>query len=1511
VISRTIHSFILSLLLSIPLEGKHVELRTDKSVYVAGDMILLSALCLKGDVINEDSSIAYVELISSDGLAATAKIALVSGRGAGYLRLPASIPTGNYGICAYTKDSDKAEVRIISIFNAKSTARVKDGVIISDSVSLTPQNSTRIAPSIIFNSVKYGGCHHISIRNKQDKRVSVIVSVCEDDGLRAPSSSAGFVNLEPGEPEYDGEIVEARILGPDARAVLNRPWLTAIISSPGSPADTYSGEINNDGTIRFKTNNIYGDKDLVCEVLGIEDEHMNCHFAPLSPFTNIQCPELPPLKISARMQQAIISRHNAAVIHASDTLYEFLPFRQPLLLSDGDCRHWHLDDYTRFNTVEEIITELVPIAGIRNVNGKKRIKLAVSDKTKKLKSDDVLIMLDGVPVSDHERLLSFDALSLGDMYIYPYIYVIGKAVFNGIINFVTTKHDMSALEFDDNVRILDYQGCSYPIALHMKGGLQKSAGSTLLWEPCLTLDPGECVEYSVPADGSPLNITIEDVSSDGEEFHEVKNSPELLPLLYRGRVAKKYDNYYNGTPYYDTTSFLNASVMYNGRLYEDVLLRYDACENKLELRRDYEMSPTYPDENHVSWFRRDGRLFVNLRYQGVDAPSGFFELESAGEPMVFSKTWKVMVTKNLENHNGRAIGYHDPNYNETFPDYYEYHQNWWILQDSRLKAVKERKARRLIKSSSGRNDSEISSLKKWSDVDSLVSRHFIMPISAAGAEFIDAMPDGYFSETPEVTYGVESTEARYKNKVYIIGAGNPAGANEDIRLSGFILDEEGAPLPGTVVFTEGSDSYIRAGKDGSYAIVLKQGEYDLYFSHPEKEAQSLHVTLLGEGKLNVVVHDRSTMLDAATITAESMRNHHSTMMGVERITTKNITKIPTVFGEKDIMRVLLSLPGVETVGEASAGFNVRGGTNDQNLILFNGNTIYYPSHFFGINSVFNPDIVESAELFKSNFPAGYGGRASSVLDIRSKDGNVKKVKGSMSLGVITSRISIDGPVLRSKKTSFSLAARSTYSDWIMRRLPQNSDFHGGSADFRDFNLGVTHHADSSSTLRLFAYASMDHFSTDSLNRFSYSNANASIHWDHRGDNTDYSLSAGYDRYGSIVEQGLNIYELFKLNTSVNQFFARGNLEWRLGDNHRLSYGGEALYYCLQRGHRRPLGEKSNIIAADLAPDQAFQPSVFVSDIWTPHDSLAVEGAVRIMGLMRGDAGYVNPELRLSGRWSPAPTLSFKFGVNTVTQYIHLLTNTAVISPLDTWKLSDANIKPTTGWQVSSGAYWTIDGGKLDLSAELYYKHLRYFYDSVTGAELVMNDNLHDELVPTKNRSFGIELMARRSVGHLTGWASYTYSRSFLRDMGRRSILINDGDWYRSPTDKPHSFKLCCNYAFTHRYSISMNIDYSTGRPVTLPDAAFEYGGGSRLYYSSRNGYRIPDYFRIDLAVNIDPGHYLKAPVHASFTLGCYNLNARRNAYSVYYKSVGSHFGEGRKLSIFAVPVPYANLNILF
>ena len=362
----------------------------------------------------------------------------------------------------------------------------------------------------------------------------------------------------------------------------------------------------------------------------------------------------------------------------------------------------------------------------------------------------------------------------------------------------------------------------------------------------------------------------------------------------------------------------------------------------------------------------------------------------------------------------------------------------------------------------------------------------------------------------------------------------------------------------------------------------------------------------------------------------------------------------------------------------------------------------------------------------------------------------------------------------------------------------------------------------------------------------------------------------------------------------------------------LAFGIDATAFFLEGGHRRPEGDASIVIPADLPTEIAIQPSVYASDNWTVSEKLALESGIRLSAYTCAGEFMAYPELRFSGRYSLLPTLSFKAGANTMTQYIHLISNTLSISPMDTWKMSDANVPATTGWQTSAGAYWTFMGGKVDLSIEGYYKKLHDYIDYGPMASLVMNETLYRDLVRTKGESYGLEFMLRKSVGRLNGWVSYTWSRSFLKDTQYEGInAINGGKWYRSSTDKPHDFKFVGNYAFTRRYSFSLNVDYSTGRPVTLPVAYYQYAGGTRLAYSGRNAYRVPDYFRMDVAFNIDPGHYLKALAHASLTIGCYNVTGRRNAYSVFFDTRGGIGLSGHLLSIFAVPVPYVNLNILF
>ncbi|MBP5218261.1 MAG: TonB-dependent receptor, partial [Bacteroidales bacterium] len=543
----------------------------------------------------------------------------------------------------------------------------------------------------------------------------------------------------------------------------------------------------------------------------------------------------------------------------------------------------------------------------------------------------------------------------------------------------------------------------------------------------------------------------------------------------------------------------------------------------------------------------------------------------------------------------------------------------------------------------------------------------------------------------------------------------------------------------------------------------------------------------------------------------------------------------------------------------------------------------------------------------------YGGRISSVLNVRGKEGDTKKVKGSLGLGLITSRFHMEGP-LGKGKTTFVIGGRTTYSDWILGQLPKSNNYADGKADFSDVNLGITHRVDSLNTIQLFGYFSRDKFSFNQDTTFRYNNLNAALRWRHKGSgNTSFVASAGYDRYSNELENYEILTEAYRLNTDIHQVFGRLKFETFAG-NHTLSYGAEVVGFGLQGGHMTPFDENSFVLDRQLRTEYAIQPSAYLGDTWRIDEKISLEYGGRLSSFLAMDPAkfYFGPEFRMSAKYSFTPNLSVKAGANTLRQYIHLISNTSSISPMDTWKLCDADIKPVTGWQGAGGIYWTVFDGKLDLSTEAYWKNTWNYLDYKSGALLVMNENLADDLVRTKGKAYGVEFMARKSVGKLNGWLSYTYSRTFLKEMeDRGSNTINGGDWYKTAFDKPHDFKMVANYALTARFSLSANVDYSTGRPVTVPVGWFKYGGGYRLAYSERNGYRVPDYFRLDLALNIDPGHYLKKLTHMSVTLGCYNVTGRKNAYSVFYTTSGGRNIQGYKVSVFATQVPYINLNLLF
>ena len=979
-----------------------------------------------------------------------------------------------------------------------------------------------------------------------------------------------------------------------------------------------------------------------------------------------------------------------------------------------------------------------------------------------------------------------------------------------------------------------------------------------------------------------------------------------LSTLYRGRIPVQYPYQYNGTYYWDGKQFLKGSVLYNGKLYRDVLLNIDASRQELQVKLNESVAPVVLYENHVPYCSIEGTRYVNLRTLGYDtAPEGYFQIIRDGEKPLLLQVKKVF-SSGTGNHNGDEIGYIDPNYNTKLVNYFAKQHHYYMLEGRKLIHLKKSAFRRASSQSLADVPFLESLAFRWKGDDS--SADIALEEVKLGCM---GLPEAYFSPRQQEQADGPATNitASYRNKIYVIGSGNA----RTVILEGIVTElESGTPLPGVVVFDNNTSTYARTNAKGFYSISLPGGENVINFSTDSMEDMALRVDLRGNGTLNIELPQKVELLKASVVSAQSMANHRTTTMGVETVNIRTMVKIPSAFGEGDILKAVLTLPGVKTVGEASGGFNVRGGSQDQNLILFNGSTIYNPTHLFGIFSAFNPDIVEDVQLYKSSIPAQYGGRISSVLTVKSKDGSQEKVQGSAGIGLLTSRLHLEGPL--GKKTTFILGARTSYSDWLLKMLPSSSYYSGSSAGFTDVNAGITHRFTEENSLHLSGYFATDRFAFTSDTTFRYTNLNLSAEFRHKtADATSYTLSAGYDQYNNRTGIHDWAQAAFDLDTYIRQAFFRSHFVTPLG-SHQLHYGLDAVTYIMDPGNMLPYGELSAVQARSLKRELAVEPALYLSDNWQLLEALSLEAGIRLsaFAFLNPSQFYLGPEYRISARYSPVSNLSFKAGFNTMRQYIHLISNTSSVSPMDTWKLSDADIAPTTGWQAAVGAYWTqLDTG-IDFSLEGYWKQMRNCLDYKPGATLSMNPLLAADLLPVLGKAYGVEAMIKKTTGRITGWMSYSYSRSLYKEMEDRGYeTLAGGKWYNAPYDKPHEFKLALNWAMTHRYSISANVDYSTGRPVTVPVGKYKMGGSYSLAYSERNGYRIPDYFRLDLAFNIDPGHKKKQWIHPTFTLGVYNVTGRKNPYSVFFKADSMGTVNGYMLSVFATQIPYVNLNLLF
>ena len=779
----------------------------------------------------------------------------------------------------------------------------------------------------------------------------------------------------------------------------------------------------------------------------------------------------------------------------------------------------------------------------------------------------------------------------------------------------------------------------------------------------------------------------------------------------------------------------------------------------------------------------------------------------------------------------------------------------------------------------------------------------------------------------------ESRPVLSENLVYELGNRAEANRPGNATVTGYVREiATGEGLPGVTVFISELAQGTATDGSGFYLINMPRGSYTIKFSYLGMKETSVSTRLYGSGRLDIDMAETYITIEGAVVTARRSDAIRRLETGLEKVNMATFRLMPTSLGEADILKNILMLPGVKTVGEASQGFNIRGGASDQNLILLYGVPLFNPSHLFGFFTSVNSDIIKDLHLYKGGIPARYGGRLSSVIDIIPRDGSTSEFSGNAGISPIAAHLRLDIPLVK-EKLSALLAARSTYSNWVMN-VVDNQILNKSHASFYDLNSRVTWTPDNKNRLELSGYQSYDDFRLNSDTTYSYANTIASLKWNRSlAGGSALSVSAATSLYKYIVGSQSVSDKAFDLTYSIHYTGIKADLIIPAGQIHHLNTGIETGFYSVLPGEYRPAGDSSLIFPKVIERARAMENAIYVEDRMTLSESVSLSLGLRysffsaigpqtvnlyetglpmsrvtIFDTLAFGSGkfyktYSGPEFRMSLNYLISDRSSVKLNYNHTRQYLHLLSNTVSISPTDIWKLSDYYLKPQIADQYSAGYYLTIPWNNIEFSAEVYYKPIRNMIDFKAGAVLTMNESIEKEIVNVRGQAYGAELMFRKAAGKITWQMAYTYSRIMLRSISEYdSEAINSGNWFPASYDKPHDLSLSLNYTASRRINFSFGYVYNTGRPITYPVGSYQSGEVWIIHYSDRNKYRVPDYSRLDISARLKGNLKSKKLMNPIWTLSCYNLLGRANVYSEYFIPDGKTINAYR-LSVFARAIP--------
>lgn len=761
--------------------------------------------------------------------------------------------------------------------------------------------------------------------------------------------------------------------------------------------------------------------------------------------------------------------------------------------------------------------------------------------------------------------------------------------------------------------------------------------------------------------------------------------------------------------------------------------------------------------------------------------------------------------------------------------------------------------------------------------------------------------------------------------------GKEAGRRGPFRVVVRILDEKnGEELIGVNTIIENNGMGTISDLNGESVFDLKRGVYSLKLSYVGYRTKYLKIDVVGDGEIITEMEETQTLLGEVVITSRSMEeNVKSAEIGKNELNVSMIESLPLYAGEVDVIKSLTLLPGVSTVGEASSGLNVRGGGADQNLILLGGAPIYNPSHLFGFFSSVNSDVINNVSLYKGGVPSKYGGRSSSILDIQYKNGNLDKWEGKATAGLVSSKLFFDGPIVKDKLSLIG-SIRGSYVNWMLG-MANDLSIKNSSAAFYDANAILTYRLSEDSKLDYTFYQSYDDFNLASDTVFSWANQNHVLNWDYSiTDNMFLKTYGVVSRYNIGIRNDPGITG-FELESVIDEKSVNVDYLYNITDNNSINAGFNVKYYTINPGSLDPKGNGSTVEPVNIQDEQALESSAYIQhtldigkrislnygvrftnyDYLGPNDVYTYdEFQPRRIENSTGEESFGNNKVienyrsilpRFALRLSFTETSSIKLGFNRMNQFINLISNTATVAPTDIWKLSDRYIKPTDVYQYSVGLFKNI-GTKYELSVEGYYKDIRNIVEYKDGAVLFLNDHLETELLNGEGEAYGVEFYAKKN-GRLSGWLSYTYSRSLRRVPGTfQDELINNGDWFPSNFDKPHDITAVANYSINSKTKFSAIFTYSTGRPVTFPGAKFNSGNELLPYYDTRNQFRAPDYHRLDISFTWTLNGAYKW-TQGDFVFSVYNLYGRDNAFSVFFDDVRGAEPQAYQLTVLGSPFP--------